>query len=137
MITAKIVKVEIDEQGSIRVWANYKIDGIDVQSNYPKIDGESVFCTRYNSLEFIKKTDKEINDYILEQSKQHINSLVRKEYLKVSNAEILTKINSLVGQSVSGETTKVQISPTEEVLINKDGTKGEIIIKDVTPIIGD
>jgi hypothetical protein len=130
MITAEIKRVDQDEQGAIRVWAIYAIDGVEVQSNYPKIDGHSVYCTRYDSLQFLKMTAQEIKDFIVGQSKAHIETLVRKEYTKISNLDVVTKdLQSLVGQTVQADSVKVDISPTEQVTINQDGTKSEITTK--------
>jgi hypothetical protein len=139
MITAEIVKVDQDEQGALRVWASYNIDGVAVESNYPKIDGHSVYCTRYDALQFDGKTDAEIKDFILSQSQQYCEALVRKEYTKVANVSLADRVKSIVGQTVSLDEVKVSISPTEEVIVKQDGTKGEVSLKVVVnaePLIG-
>ena len=129
MIEAEIVKVDQDEQGALRLWACYKKDGVEVQSNYPKIDGKSVYCTRYDSIQFVKMTDQEIKAHILAQSQAHVESLIRKEYAKLANADVVARVSDMVGQKLSASTVKISVSPTEEVVIGMDGTKGEITTK--------
>lgn len=130
MITAEIVKVDLDEQKAIRVWAQYKIDGVEVVSNYPRIDGKSVFCTRYEDLQFAKMNGDEVKDHIISQSKSHVEVLVRKEYLRIANDSVVKdNLGALVGRKVQADSAKVSVSATEEMTIFQDGTHGPITPK--------
>lgn len=129
MIESEIVKVEQDESGAIRVWSCYKIDGVEVTSNYPKVDGKSVYCIRYDALQFIDKTEQEIKDIAISDSKSYLDTLVQKEYLKSANAPIAEILKSVVGSKASLSSTEINIGETSKVILNQDGTKSAVLIK--------
>ena len=82
-VTAEIIKTDIDNNGNIRVWTCHKINGVEVTSQYPKIDGKSVYCTRYSKQNFKDLADKTaINNYILNDIKNYSNTLIQKEFDK-------------------------------------------------------
>ena len=157
MITAEIKKISQGiSQGEIIVWANYKIDGLDVPSAYvcangeirarmgellgtyapeENLDGAQLYCTRYDALQFANMSDQEIKDFIVGQSQAQVDNLVKKEYSKVENLSIADRVKSVVGQTVQADSVTVQISPTEEVTVSQDGTKGAVSMRAVPGVI--
>ena len=119
----EIVSIDIDSNGNIRVWTQYKIDGTEVESQYPKIDGKSVFCTRYSALNFVDMSNTEIKERILEDIDTHTKTLITKKCLKKANKKI--KFKDVVGSKVSNNKAKVKIND-KEYLLDTDG--------DITPV---
>lgn len=134
-ITGTIVAKDIDDNGNIRVWTEYQKDGVEIPSNYPKIDGKFVYCTRYNALNFDGLTDTEIVQYIRADIKTQTDNLIQQDYMKAkypnmteANA-ILNKdrLTNLVGEVVSStEVTQKKMLPDgtllKEITIKQDGT---------------
>lgn len=69
-VKAKIVSQDLDSNGNIRVWVQYLVDGVEVESKYPKIDGKSVYCARYKKQNFLGMNSKQIEDYIKNDFKE-------------------------------------------------------------------
>ena len=120
-VEAEIVAKDLDDNGNIRVWTQYKIDGVEVESNYPKIDGKSVYCVRFNALNFMDMNATEIKDKIIGEAKSHCENLIQKTWVQKQNAEIIDKeIKGVVG-------SKLNITETTRVINGKDGK--EYILK--------
>ncbi|MBE3086106.1 MAG: hypothetical protein IMZ64_07810, partial [Bacteroidetes bacterium] len=47
-VKSTIITHDKDTNGNIRVWTSFEVDGVEIESNYPKINGHYVYCTRYN-----------------------------------------------------------------------------------------
>lgn len=135
----EILSQDIDNNGNIRVWAVHSVNGVEVESNYPKMkdkDGKEhfVYCTRYSKQNFKDCTDKTaIENKILDDIKNYSNNLVVKaydskaektlnqiriDYNKVSNeAFMTTNLDKLVGKTLS------VVSVVEKLDTDNDGTQ--------------
>ena len=136
-VTGEIISIDKDANGNIRVWTQYKVDGVEVESNYPKIDGKAVFCTRYNKQSFLGMNKKKIAKRIDKDIKTHTESLTQKEYdknaektvrqLQIENNRQVNQdfldsgFPSIVGRKVTTKSTKVKINDKEYTLTT-DGT---------------
>lgn len=122
MIQGTIVKVDTDTNGAIRVWSQYKIDGQEIVSQYPKIDGKSVYCTRYDAVSLTGLTKEEIQAKVLKDVEQFVDVNVKKEYLKTATPTCISdNFSDLVGQSVSKDSTLMTVSG-KEITLNQTGT---------------
>lgn len=146
-VTAEIIDKDIDNNGNIRIWACHKIDGVEVPSAYPKINGYFVYCTRYSKQNFNGLTKTEAEDYILNDIKNYDESLVSKEFDKKAPKTIRqiqvdynsqanqsfsdTSLDKLIGKTVSVTEKSYKLDTDndgiqdKEVIIKQDGTKIE------------
>lgn len=144
-VVGEVVSIDPDENGNIRVWTTHSIDGKEVASQYPKIDGHYVYCTRYSKQNFKDlSTVKEIEDYILNDIKDYDEGLVQKEFDKkapktvrqiqvdyntVANQTFSdTSLDKLVGKTISATEKTYRLDTDndgvldKEVTIKQDGT---------------
>ena len=149
--TAEIVDIDLDDNGNIRVWTCHKIDGVEVQSQYPKIDGHYVYCTRYSGQNFLDcKDKKEIEAYIINDIKNHTYNLVQKEFDKkalktyreikvdyngaANQTFIDSNLDEIVGKKTSASEVTYEIDTDndgvkdKEITLKQDGTKVETSI---------
>ena len=149
-VTAEIIQTDLDNNGNIRVWACHKINGVEVESNYPKINGHFVYCTRYSKQNFKDLTTaKAIEDYILNDIKNYDINLISKEFDKKAPKTIQqiqvdynatanqtfmsTSLDKLVGKTISATEASYKIDTNNDGVLDKD-----IRIKDDgTKIISD
>ena len=150
-VTAEIIKTDIDDNGNIRIWTCHKIDGVEVQSNYPKINGHYVYCTRYSKQNFKDLSTKtEVENYILNDIKNYDKNLVLKEFDKKApktfsqirrdyNASanqtfMDVSLDKLVGKSLGVLEVKEKLDTDndgvmdKEITLKQDGTKVEAVI---------
>ena len=153
-VEAEIIAKETDANGNIQIWAIHSIDGKEISSQYPKIDGHFVYCTRYTKQNFkdcITKSDKE--NYILNDIKTHTLSLVQKEFDKnapktfneivvdynraANEAFMADSLDKLIGKKVSATEVEKKIDTDNDGILDKtitlkaDGTKIEKAV--ITP----
>lgn len=133
--SAEVVSIDLDNKGNIRIWTQYKVDGVEVESQYPKIDGKSVYCSRYYSLNFVGMDDAEKDARILEDVNVHTEKLIRKEYIKKSNIDILDNhLKGVVGSKVTKTTASIEVDldgdgiNDETWLLKTDGTHTTAVI---------
>jgi hypothetical protein len=126
----EVISIDKDDNGNIRVWTQYKVDGVEVESRYPKINGKSVFCSRYHFLNFVGMTDTEIKTKILEDVNIHAETLIRKTYILKKNRDIFDNhLKNVTTSKVSKETTIIKIDtdgdniPDKEYMVKTDGTE--------------
>lgn len=131
-VEAEIVAKDIDANGNIRIWTCYKIDGVEVESQYPKINGKFVYATRFAAHNFAGMTDEQIEKAILYQSKIHGRTLTEKEFKKKTistNDDIFDNhLKNLVGKTVLVESAEIRIDDTTIIEVKTDGTHTEKII---------
>lgn len=152
-VTAEIVKYDLDDNGNIRVWTSHAIDGVEVPSNYPKIDGKFVYATRYSKQNFKDCKDKaEIETYILDDIKNHSNNLCQKEFDKkapktfnqiridynetANDSFAKTNLDKLISKGVSVTEVKQQIDSNNDGILDKEITlypNGEKVETNITP----
>ena len=134
-VVGEVVSVDKDDKNNIRVWTQYKIDGVEVASEYPKIQGKSVYATRYAAHNFAGMTDEQIEKVILYQMEIHSENLVKKEFTEKTistNDEIFDKhLNTLVGKSVTKDEVNIKIDNDTTIKVKTDGTSQAVI--SVTP----
>ncbi len=130
-VTAEIIDYDLDNKGNIRVWTQYKIDGVEVESQYPKKQGKFVYATRFAAHNLAGMTDEQIGKYILYQSELHCNTLIKKEFIKKTistNDEIFKKhLKNIKGKTVSKDTTEIRINGNTKMKVKTDGTYTENI----------
>ncbi len=129
-VIGEIVSIDKDVKGSIRVWTQYKVDGVEVESRYPKIGGKYVFCSRYNAINFAGMTDTQIKARIDFDVKQHTKSLLRNTYISVVNDDIIANhLGTVVGSTTTTKDLKINVDTDgdgvidAEVLIKTDGSQ--------------
>lgn len=133
-VTSVILKKDIDDSGGIRVYTQYFIDGIELQSQYPKFDGKYYFVTRYDLMDFIKQDGTimsivEKEAYIELQIEIHRKNLTVRSFTKINNLDIHQNgLPNLVGKQGTTKTATIKISDTKEWEVKTDGTKVEKII---------
>lgn len=77
-----VIGKDIDVKGNIRVWTQYKVDGVEVDSNYPKMDGKQVYCTRYNKRNFLGMSKTEVKERVDADLISQCQNLIGKEFDK-------------------------------------------------------
>ncbi len=149
-MSAEIVSVDKDDNGNIRVWTQYKIDGVEVDSRYPKINGKQVYCTRYNKQNFLGMSKTEIAERIDKDLEAHSKTLIQKEFDKNANATVNqiriaynaianqdfmdTSFPVLIGRKVTEEEATVALDTNndgvqdKEIKVKTDGTYTENIL---------
>ncbi len=133
-VTSLILKKDIDDNDNIRVYTQYMVDGEELESKYPKLDGKYYYVSRYDFMNFIKQdgtimseAEKEI--YIELQIKFHRESLLRQTFIKKNNLDVQqTELSNLVGKQGTTKTATMKINDTKEWEVKTDGTKVEKII---------
>ena len=111
MITAEILDVAQDPKNkSIIVRTQYKIDGVEVVSPYPQLNGKYYFQTRYNINQFAGMTDLQVKQRILLDLRSHGENLIRKTYFKQVNFQFAQdKANKLIGTTGTIQTAEILV----------------------------
>lgn len=132
-VTAEIISKKIDENGNIEIHTQYKIDGVEVQSNYPPDSGKYYFVTRYSFLNFVNLSDDDKKNRILSDISSYAKGLIERTYSKKTNEELIKDnfLINIVGQSITETESTIKINPTLEYKVKTDGTKTDIIIEPV------
>ncbi len=127
--SAEIISYDKDDNGNIRVWTSYYLDGQNVESRYPKMDGKFVYCTRYTVFNFIDMNDDEIVARIKEDIDAHAENLIVKTFEEKNNDSIIqNNLSKLVGTTTTKTTATRKVSDTKEWVVKTDGTFTENII---------
>lgn len=124
--------VQDDSRGSIIVRTQYKIDGIEVISRYPKLNGKYYHVTRYHINSFAGMTDPQARDYILADLTAHAKNLVKTTYLRKANfVFIQDKANLIIGTNGTVNQTSILVDTDAdnildtEWIVKTDGTRTE------------
>lgn len=105
--------VQDENNGSIVVRTNYVVDGVELKSSYPQLNGKYYWVTRYNMNQFAGMTDQEVKDYIFKDVQEFGESIIRSEYFKKSNANYIVDMNTNILNS------KLDIS-TADINVDED-----------------
>lgn len=134
-VIGEVISIDKDDNGNIRVWTQYKVDNVEVQSNYPKIDGKYVYCSRYHAMNFVGMTDKQIKDRILKDVDNHTKSLIRNTYIKKANDDIFDKhLKNIKNSKIQNETVTIKADTNgdgisdKEVILKTDGSQSISLI---------
>ena len=122
-VTAEIVSKDLDDNGNIRIWVTYKIDGMEVPSRYPKIDNKSVYCTRYDVRNFIGMNKTQIVSRIKQDLTAQAKNLIQQTFIKKKNA--LMDFNGIVGKNITETNTTFPINETKQWRVYSDGNYSE------------
>jgi len=90
-VTSDPVAIDLDDKGNIRVWVQYSTDGVEEVSQYPKIDGKSVYCSRFSKQSFLGMTKEEVEARIEKDHKAHRQTLIQKAF----NEKTVKTINQM------------------------------------------
>jgi len=134
-VTGEVLAVDRDDNGNIRVKTQYKIDGVEVKSRYPKLNGKYYWVSRYRSHNFADMTDLEIKNRILRDVRKHSENLITDTFFRVDNERIINNnLPNLIGSMIIRNQSKVLIDIDGDNVFDKewtvktDGTKTERII---------
>ncbi len=130
-VDAVILQYDKDENGNIKVYTNYKIDGVEVKSAYPKLNDKYYYVTRYDAANFYGMDKAQIESRIQVDIKQFGERLVYRAFIQKENDRILTDdtLKDLVGKQVKITETTIQIDTNKDGTLDKelqvktDGTK--------------
>ncbi len=126
-VEAEIIAKDLDDNGNIRIWTQYKIDGKEVESEYPKINGKYVYATRFAAHNFAGMTDSQIEDVVLYQAKKHSETLIRQEFIKKNvstNSDIFDNhLPTLLGKKVTLDSMDIKIDDDKKIKVKTDGTQ--------------
>jgi len=133
MVTAEILDVTQDPvNGSIVVKTQYKLDGVEVVSNYPLLNGKYYWVTRYQLQSFAGITDLQAKQRILKDLQSHGQSLIRKKYLQQANFQYTQdKASLLIGTTGQIDTAEILVDMNGDGvndtkwIIKTDGTRTE------------
>ena len=135
-VTAKIVGVDKDENGNIRVKTQYKIDGVEVKSPYPLENGISYWITRYSVQNFSGMNKTQIFTRIKKDIISFEKHLIIKKYLELANHDFISISQDLVNVTDTQSIASVYVDTDNngtldtEWVLKTDGTRIE---KEYTP----
>jgi hypothetical protein len=136
-VVGEVISIDKDDNGNIRVWTQYKIDGVEVDSRYPKINGKEVYCSRYNAINFVGMTDLQIKERIMKDVDDHTKSLIRNTYIPKANDDIFANhLKTVVGEKKLNTSVTIQVDTDGDGVKDKDveiKTDGSSIISPVSP----
>jgi len=113
--TAKIIGVDKDEQGSIRVKTQYILDGQEVISRYPQQDGKYYWVTRYNVQNFANMTKAQVLGRIKKDIKAFQEHLIIDSFMKINNDAFVKTADNLVNATNTETTANIDLD------LNSDG----------------
>ena len=138
-VTTEILSKQKAPNGDLWICTQYKIDGGEVSSPYPKVNGKACFMTRYNAYHLAGLTNEEIVLMIDEDVKEHAETLVRDKYSEKVVEQVVTEID-VIGRTSTVINAKVKVDtdkngqPDKEYTVKTNGTKTEKdIVEPVNP----
>ena len=122
-VTAKLIDVTSDNK-AISVWVNYQLNGQNVSSPYPPINGWPVKRFRLTYRNLANKTNEQILQYIVGNVKQHCRTIIAKEFQKKADAALVTnKLSNYIGANLTVENVTIKIDEWQDWVIYDNGTK--------------
>ena len=119
-VTGEIVGKTIDSNGNIVIRTQYKIDGVEVPSQYPKdAQGRYYWQTRYNFENFDGMTDEQIFARIEQDIEDFAKLLITDKYVRAENSKI--NLDSLIGRSVETNSATIKLSPIKTITVTTGG----------------
>ena len=118
--------------GSIIVKTQYKLDGVEVVSRYPQLDGKYYWVTRYQLQSFAGMDDNEMKMHVLKDLMSFGENLIREAYLEKANlafiqdnaATLIGTKNAAVSATILLDTNKDGVRDTKWIIFS-DGTRTE------------
>ena len=130
-VTAKIIAVDKDEQRNIRVKTQYRLDNVEVPSNYPPLDGKYYWVTRYTVQLFAGMTKAQILARIKKDIIAFEKQLITKKYMEINNDAFVTAGQDLVNATDTQTTASIYVDVNgdsildTEWILKSDGTRTE------------
>ena len=128
-VTYRVLAKNFDDGKNILTLTQYKIDGVEVISRYPKLDGKYYWVVRYTASRMVGMSDVEIDDLIIKDIKGFCRDLTISAFSKIKNQDIFDNhMESIVGKTGVLKSTKLQIDTDgdgiddTEATIKTDGT---------------
>jgi len=131
-VTAEIIAVDKDNNGNIQIKTQYKIDGVEVQSNYPPLNGKYYWINRYDIKSFAGMTKAQILLRIKKDIISFEKNLIQKKYMEINNDIFVTAGQNLVGATNTQTTTSVYVDTNSdgildtEWVLKSDSTRTEL-----------
>lgn len=135
-VTAEVLKKDLEDNGNIRVYTQYKIDGVEVVSRYPKLGGKYYWITRYTALIFAGMTDAQMEARILQDVNIYAERLTLETFIEKNNINIVANnLKTLVGSTVSKDSTTIRVDTDGDNIVDTEWTVKTDGTKTETPII--
>ena len=132
-VTTEILSQQKAPNGDLWICTQYKIDGVEVQSPYSKVNGKSCFMIRKNIYQLAGLDNAGIMALVDNEIKQHAENLIADEYSNKAMDTIITNA-SLIGRKQIISTAVRKVAPDKEWTVKTDGTKIEKTVV-VEPVI--
>ena len=134
-VIGEVVDITEDDNGNLRIWVNYKIDGVEVDSSYPTIDGKEVYCFRVAYWNLINMTDTQMKEYIESEIENECSRLVTEAFRVKENQKIKEENLEKITFSNVTKTEAVIDYPRKgkRYVVKTDGTK---VVTDI-PVVPD
>ena len=126
-VTTEILSQKKAPNGDMWVCVQYKIDGIEVASPYPKIDGKSCLMIRKNAYQLAGLDAAQTEALFDAEITAHAKTLIADEYSNKAVDGILATV-SLVGRKQTVASTVVKVAPDKEWTVKTNGEKIEKVI---------
>ena len=133
-VTTEVLSQKKAPNGDMWVCTQYKIDGVEVASPYPKVDGKSCLMIRKNAYQLAGLSAAEIEALFDAEITDHAKTLIADEYSNKAVDGILATV-SLVGRKQTVASTVVKVAPDKEWTVKTNGTKTEktVVVEPVNP----
>lgn len=125
-VTGEVVGQAMDENGNIVVKVAYEIDGVPVDSPYPKENGRPIFVFRMAYTNVVGMTQEQIGAFIDQNVKQYCEALLQRKANSVENAKI--SLAPFVGRKVTVNSSDFQVSPVKVLTLTTAGKTGEKVL---------
>ena len=132
-VTAEIIGKDIDANGNIRIKTQYKIDGVEVPSKYPKHDGKYYWVTRYGIKSFAGMTKLQIVQRVGKDIKSFSRQLIRRKFNSIANPTLSNGplFDTMVGKTTTDTEAEILVDTDQDGVLDTkwrvktDGTKIE------------
>lgn len=131
-VTAEIIGKDLDENGNIVIRTQYKLDGEEVVSRYPRDEqGRSYWVTRYTVQNFAGMDANATKARILKDVKDYSKVLIQKDYLLTANQSL--DLSSVLGATNTETEASILVdenqdgTPDKEWKVKTDGSKTDAV----------
>lgn len=122
-VTAEIIAYDLSPDGNIRIMTQYKVDGVEVPSRYPKVDGKYVWYTQYTATNFAGMTALQAKQKIGAEIRNAGENILRQKYLEVENQDLINNfLTNLVGTTATYANAKITVDTDGDGIADKEWT---------------
>jgi len=124
MVEANILECCQDaDSGRIVLKIQFKVDGVEVSSQYPLLNGKHYHPTRYSESHFEGLDKQGIIDWLGKDVERQCGNYIKKTFSEKVNTEIIKDIEtSLVGLNIKKSEVEIE-RDTKIYIVKTDGTK--------------